>query len=66
LACHLQIDPDPVPDSALHFDADPDPGFLFDADVDAIRMLIRSTKKYADPDPQHRFMLYFLRRAAGY
>jgi hypothetical protein len=24
LACHLQIDADPVPDPAYHFDADPD------------------------------------------
>jgi hypothetical protein len=24
LACHLQIDADPVPDLAYHFDADPD------------------------------------------
>jgi hypothetical protein len=34
LACHLQIDADPelVPDSAYHHDADPD--FLFDADAD--------------------------------
>ena len=23
LACHLQIDADPVPDQAYHFDADP-------------------------------------------
>jgi hypothetical protein len=31
LACHLQIDADPVPDPAYHFaadpDADPDPDF---------------------------------------
>jgi hypothetical protein len=30
LACHLQIDSDPVPDLVDHFDADPDPYFLFD------------------------------------
>jgi hypothetical protein len=30
LACHLQIDADPVPDLVDHFDADPDPYFLFD------------------------------------
>jgi hypothetical protein len=27
LACHLQIDADPVPDPAYLFDADPDPDF---------------------------------------
>ncbi len=31
-ACHLQIDADPDPDPAYHFDADPDPTFQFDAD----------------------------------
>jgi hypothetical protein len=46
LACHLQIDADPDPDSvpAYRFDADadpnPDPTFQFDA----------------DPDPQHWIM----------
>ncbi len=39
LACHMQIDVDPVSDPAYHFDADPDadPGYQNDA----------------DPDPQH-------------
>jgi hypothetical protein len=32
LACHLQIDSDPVPDQAYHFDADRI--FIFDADPD--------------------------------
>jgi hypothetical protein len=48
LAGHLQIDSDPVPDLAYHFDADPDsdPGYKMtqihaDHDPDA------------DPDPQH-------------
>jgi len=27
LACHLQIDADPVSDPAYRFDADPDPDF---------------------------------------
>jgi hypothetical protein len=34
LACHLQIDADPVPDPAYHFDADADPGYQNDADSD--------------------------------
>ncbi len=34
LACHLQIDMDPVPDPAYHFDADSDPDFSFNADPD--------------------------------
>jgi hypothetical protein len=31
LACHLQIDadPEPVPDPAYHFDADPHPDYYF-------------------------------------
>jgi hypothetical protein len=37
MACHLQIDADPYPGPAYHFDADPDPTFQFDE----------------DPDPQH-------------
>jgi hypothetical protein len=50
LACHLQIDPDPVPDPAYHIDADPD--FYL------MRMLIQVTKMTRihagpDPDPQH-------------
>ncbi len=54
--CHLQIDADPVPDPAYHFDADPDPdfylmrsgsGFLFDADADP------GYQNDADPDTQH-------------
>ncbi len=42
LACHLQIDADPEPDTdpAYHFDADPDPTF----------QLMRI---YADLDPEH-------------
>jgi hypothetical protein len=28
LACHLQIDANPVPDPAYHFDAAPDPDFI--------------------------------------
>jgi hypothetical protein len=44
LACLLQIDADldPVLDPAYHFDADPD---------------VQVTKNYADPDPQHFFLL---------
>jgi hypothetical protein len=36
LACHLQIDADPNPDPAYHFDAerDLDPTFQFDVDPD--------------------------------
>ncbi len=34
LVCHLQIDADPVPDQAHHFDADPDSDFYL------MRMLI--------------------------
>jgi hypothetical protein len=54
LACHLQMDADPVPDPAYHFDADPD------ADTDPnfylMRMRIQVIKMmriHADPDPQH-------------
>ncbi len=34
MACHLQIDADPIPDPAYHFDPDLDPWFHFDADPD--------------------------------
>jgi hypothetical protein len=40
LACHLQIDADPVPDPAYHFDADPDA----DPDFYLMRMRIQVTK----------------------
>jgi hypothetical protein len=51
LACHLQIDADPNPDSAYQVDADPyadtdsgpDPAYHFDANPDA------------DPDPTFQF-----------
>jgi hypothetical protein len=50
LACHLQIDADPVsgPDPAHHFDADPD--FLFDTDADS---------GYQN-DPQHYWFFLFI------
>jgi hypothetical protein len=34
LACHLQVDTDPDPDPACHFDAEPDPAYHFDTDTD--------------------------------
>ncbi len=40
LACHLQIDADPVPDPAYHFDADAEPDFYL-------------MRIHTDPDPQH-------------
>jgi hypothetical protein len=45
LSCHLQInaDPDPIPDPAYHFDADPVPTFKFDAYP--IRIRIHNTGK---------------------
>jgi hypothetical protein len=44
LACHLQTDadPDPVPDPAYHFGADPDPDFY----LKRIRMWIRNPDFY--------------------
>jgi hypothetical protein len=50
LACHLQIDPDPVPDPAYQFGADPDPD-LFDADADP------GYQNDADPNLQHCFFI---------
>jgi len=53
LACHLQIDSDPVPDQAYHFDADPDfyircgSGFSIHAYANP------GSQNYPDPDPQH-------------
>ncbi len=42
LARHLQIDADPVPGPALHFDADPNrTDFFLDADPDFYLMRIR-------------------------
>jgi hypothetical protein len=38
LACHLQIDADPVPDPAYHFDTDLEPDFYL------MRMRIQITK----------------------
>jgi hypothetical protein len=60
LACHLQIDADPVPDPAYHFDVGPDA----DPDLDfyLMRMRIQLSKMMliadldADPDPQHCFL----------
>jgi hypothetical protein len=49
LACHLQIDVDPNPDPAYHFDADPDPDYRFDSDPDPTFHLMRNP----DLDPQH-------------
>jgi hypothetical protein len=49
LACHRQIDEDPDPDTAHHFeaDADADPAYHFDADA-------KTTFQFdADPDTQH-------------
>jgi hypothetical protein len=52
--CHLQIDADPVPDLAYHFDAvsDPDSAYYFDAE--GIQILpFNLVQILADPDPQH-------------
>ncbi len=50
LACHLQIDADPDPgsDPAYHFDADPDPDFLY-ADPDFLFDADPGYKNDADP-----------------
>jgi hypothetical protein len=53
LACHLQIDADPVPDPAYHFYADPNPDFYLMRMW--IRMRIQVTKMMrinVDPDPR--------------
>jgi hypothetical protein len=48
LACHLQIDADPVPDPAYHIDADPDSDFNLMRNrifyLKRIRMRIQVTK----------------------
>jgi hypothetical protein len=52
LARLLQIDADPVPDPAYHFDVDTVPNFYWMR----MRMRIQVTKVmriHADPDPQH-------------
>jgi hypothetical protein len=51
MACHPQIDADPVP--VYHFDADavPDPAYHVDADPDP------TFQFDADPDPRHCFLL---------
>ncbi len=49
LACHLQIDVDPVPDPSYHLDADTDFNLIADADLDADP----DYQNDADPDPQH-------------
>jgi hypothetical protein len=60
LACHLQINADPelVPDSAYHFDVDPNADPNADPDFYLMQMQIRGTKMlwiHADPDadPHH-------------
>ena len=74
MACHLQIDADPVPDPAYHFDADPD----VDPDQDFYLMLIRiriqvtkmmrihaGSDSDADSDPQHCPSMNLLSGADG-
>jgi hypothetical protein len=57
LACHLKIDADPDP--AYHFNADLDPDFLFDADPDFLfdadpdAELGCQNDADPDPNPQH-------------
>jgi hypothetical protein len=61
LACHLQIDADPVPvpDPAYHFDADPDavldPVFCLMRMWIRMRIQVTTMMIHADPDPQHWF-----------
>jgi hypothetical protein len=72
LACHLQIDADPVPDPAHHFDADPDVDA--DPDIYLMRMRIQVTKMMrihagpdtdADTDTQHCPSMNLLSGADG-
>ncbi len=73
MACNLQIDADPVPDPAYHFDTDPDPDFLFDVDPDffyadaepgADPGYQNDADPNADPGPQHcRFCFFDVDRA---
>jgi hypothetical protein len=44
LACHLQIDADPDPGPAYHFDADPDLANHVDADPDPTFQFLRSMR----------------------
>jgi hypothetical protein len=70
LACHLQIDADPVPDPAYHFDADQDSDFYLMRMLIRIRMRIkihntdllnRCCSSFSMPSPSSiRYYLSFL------
>jgi hypothetical protein len=51
--CYLQIDADPDPDLAYHFDADPDPADHFYPDPDLTPFNYMRIHQDPDADPQH-------------